>query len=303
MKTAIHIVAIAILLGVTPSPSFATPKEKKKAHEVLTLMGGVLIDPVEKAIFVAKTVDGIEAIDIATGKTLWQTKKEEGTYWPVAVYGRTLVVRVRANPLRIAALDLDAKGRMLWMTEPVLPEWVKGPEWLKDKPRHKREAPEWVPESERAKPTPQELLSAALDELVKGSYRCEERIEKGEFVMRWRAASDAVFFEKPNSLPNAKEASGVVVVDLETDKIRTQPLSKDRRIEEHAYPPSVEWNGIDFSVAVGKHVGDWVKTLPASRRIIESRLLRAVEKKTGKLLWERTLWEWGYKETRRVNGG
>ena len=257
----------AVQTGQTAAGGDSAPaEEKKKAHEVLTLQGPVLIDPAEKAIFVGNVEGGVEALDIATGNTLWQTKKEEGVRWPVAVYGRTLVVRVRDNPLRIAALDLDAKGKTLWITEPVLPAWVKGPEWMKEN------KPQWLREFERmderkenklGRPDRRELELALLDKL-KGTYQCEERIEKGEFVMRWRAVSGPLD-------PKAKEASGVVVVDLETGKFRTQPLAKDRKIEEKLPPPTVEWKGIVLSVVVGKHEGNWAKTLPASRFISEGR--------------------------------
>jgi hypothetical protein len=258
----------------------------------------VLVDPAEKAIFIAKAEGGIEALAIATGKTLWQTNKEEGARWLVAVYGRTLVVRARANPLRIAGLDLDANGKVLWMTEPVLPEWVKGPEWLKEMPRRNRELPEWVPEEQRNKPTRPDLkeLGLALVDKVKGTYRCEEQIEKREFVMRWQAKTDPIDAK-------AKDGSGVVFVDLETGKVRTQPLGKDRKIEEKGPRGEVEWNGIVLSVAVGKHVTNWFKTDPPYRGIIEGRYLEAVDKQTRRLLWERALWEWGYWETKRVNGG
>jgi hypothetical protein len=289
MKTVCSILAMAIFLGGSGA------QEKKKAHEVHALHDGVLIDPAEKAIFVGKAEGGIEALDITTGTTLWQTNKGDGMRWPVAVYGRTLVVRVRDNPLRIAALDLDAKGKVLWTTDPVLPEWVKGPEWMKN------EKPNWIKELERTrerrdeKPGHADRRERKLDMLdkIKGTYQCEEQIEKGEFVMRWRAAT----------VPKTKEGSGVVLVDLEAGKVRTQQLDKDRKIEERFPPSSVEWNGIVFSSAVGKHVGDWVKTYPASRRIVEGHYLLAVDKKTNKIVWERTLWEWGFKETRLVNGG
>src|SRR5262249_3929771 len=177
--------------GVGPNAeAFAAPAaEKKKAHEVLALEGGVLIDPVEKAIFAAKTEGGIEAIDITTGKALWQTKKEEGKLWPVAVYGRTLVVRLRDRPLRIAALDLDARGKMLWKTEPVLPDWVKGPKWMKDKPTGKGGLDR------------QALESDFLDAITRGTYLCEERIEKGKFVMRWRATSQPLALRNPGKAP------------------------------------------------------------------------------------------------------
>src|ERR1043166_655200 len=197
MKMLFNILALAIVLagsGVGLNQTIAAgPAGKKKAHDVLTLQDGVLIDLVEKAIFVPKAEGGIEAIDIATGNTLWKTKKEDGTYWPVAVHGRTLGVRVRDKPLRIGGLDLDAKGKRLWITEPVLPEWVKGPEWLKEVPKRNRKLPEWVPEPERSKPRSlnRDLQLAVMDAISKarGTYRCEERIEKGEFVMRWQAAN------------------------------------------------------------------------------------------------------------------
>jgi hypothetical protein len=157
--------------------------------------------------------------------------------------------------------------------------------------------PKWVPEKERDKPEREDIRLALPDAMtrLRGTYRCEERIEKGEFVMRWQAAATPLE-------PGAKEASGVVVVDLGTGKFRTQPLEKGRKIEEQNPPGTVEWEGIVFSVAESKHVGDWVKTLPPSRSIIEARMLLAVDKKTNKVLWEHTLWEWGYSEKKGEPG-
>jgi hypothetical protein len=316
MKTVLNIFAVAIVLagsgivswrpgsGVGPNAEAllaAAPlgeERKDNAHEVLSLWGGALIDPVEKVIFVANAGGVIEAIDIATGNTLWQTQKKHGMRWPVAVHGRTLVVRERDKPLRIAGLDLDANGKTLWTTEPVLPEWVKGPKWLEDWPSREREGRERevrerLPERQRDKPEPElkELQLAALEKLKMGTYRCEERIEKGEFVMRWQAA---------NAL--AEPSSGVVVVDLKTGKFRTRPLEKDRQIEEKVPPGTVEYNGTVFGVAETLDVGDWVKTLPASRSIVEARMLTAVDKKTNKVLWEHILRMRSYKEIRSVNG-
>jgi hypothetical protein len=266
---------------------------KKKAHDVQTLDFGVLVDPAEKAVFVPKAEGGIEAVEIATGNTLWQTPKEDGTRWAVAVHGRTLVVRVHDWPLRVAGMDLDAKGKTLWTTEPVLPDWIQGPEWVEGKRRRPRVPPKTLPADQRSKPNPEERNQDILDELKRprGTCRFEERIEQEEFVMRWRAAT------APARL-GAKEGSGIVLVDLESGKFRTQPLEKGREIEAKL-PASVEWNGLRLHVGHGKYVGDWAKTLPASRSIVEGRYLLAVETKTNKVRWERTLQEWGYTERKR----
>jgi hypothetical protein len=279
MKKVFKLLALTIFLcssGVVawrpPAEAFAAPapEGKKKANEVMPLQYGVLIAPGEKTIFLAKIEGGIEAIDMVTGHTLWQTKKEEGMRWPVAVFGRKLVVRVRDNPLRIAALDLDAKGKMVWITEPVLPEWVKGPNWMEERNRA------MLPERERAKPDTKEIAAKEFlfEARTRGAYRCEEQIEKGEFVMRWQAATDLVDLDKPSDVSKVKEASGIVFVDLETGKIRTQPLEKDRKIEEKVRSQPVEWEGIVFSVVLST-----------------DGALVAVDKKTNKVLWQRTVLE------------
>src|SRR5262249_41096202 len=116
--------------------------------------------------------------------------------------------------------------------------------------------------------------------------------EKGKFVLRWRASSQPLALRNPGKAPGAKEGSGVVIVYLETGKSRAQPLEKGRKIEEKDLPAMVEWKGTEFHVGVSEGVGNWAKTLPASRFRVESRTLRAVDKKTKKFLWSRTLWEW-----------
>jgi hypothetical protein len=136
----------------------------------------------------------------------------------------------------------------------------------------------------------QDLAEAILDRL-KGSYVCEERIEKGEFVMRWRAETSPL--EKP------KAERGVVFIDLATGKLRTEPLPKERKIEEKLAPGSAQCNGMVLSVAVGRHVGDWVKTFPASRFVSEGHYLMAADKKTNTVVWQHTLYEWKYHEFRR----
>ena len=107
------------------SPAGAAPApEVKDAGAVHFLPGGVA-DAAGARGFMADAAGGVTALDLETGKALWEYK---GKGRPVAVAGGRVLVQTadakKANAFRVVGLDVD-KGEKAWESDPiVLPEWV-----------------------------------------------------------------------------------------------------------------------------------------------------------------------------------
>jgi hypothetical protein len=89
------------------------------------LPGGVA-DRDGKTGYVQAPAGGVEALDLASGKVLWQTAE---TCKPVALAGDRLLCQApekgKANAVRILVLDTSAKGKLVRRSDPVeFPAWV-----------------------------------------------------------------------------------------------------------------------------------------------------------------------------------
>jgi hypothetical protein len=91
----------------------------------LLLPGGIL-DPNGKIGYFPNSTNGIDAIDLHDGTTLWTTN--EASY-PLLATSNWLLAQKnipdRSNAFGIAKLDLDRQGASISLSEPVVfPEWV-----------------------------------------------------------------------------------------------------------------------------------------------------------------------------------
>ena len=114
----------ALLLMVT-APMLAAPIGSS-AWITPTLLPGGVADAAGKTGFLANDKNAVEAVDLATGAVLW-TAEVPGK--PLIVAGNRLAVQVplkgKGNGVRVVLLDLDARGKQVGESEPVVfPDWV-----------------------------------------------------------------------------------------------------------------------------------------------------------------------------------
>ena len=108
----------ASAVGAAPAP------EPKDADQTRIIPGGVADADGAKG-FVADDKGGVSALDLESGKVLWESKTAGR---PIAVEGGRVLVQTRdpKNPqaLRIVGLDVD-KGDKAWESDPIVfPDWV-----------------------------------------------------------------------------------------------------------------------------------------------------------------------------------
>jgi hypothetical protein len=117
MSYAIAFVGLACLLAAAPAP------EKDNTARPASLPIGV-VDAAGKVGYVPNDKAGIDAIDLANGETLWQTK--ESTQ-PLLALEKRLVVWVPVkdkHEIRLLVLDTTDKGKKVLETDPIaLPDW------------------------------------------------------------------------------------------------------------------------------------------------------------------------------------
>lgn len=83
-------------------------------------------EPTGKIGYIVNETDGIEAIDLSNGRTIWTSS--EASY-PLLATSNWLVAQKmlsnQSNTFQIAKLDTDRKGSLLVLSEPIVfPEWV-----------------------------------------------------------------------------------------------------------------------------------------------------------------------------------
>ena len=170
--------------------------------------------------FFASASGGIEAIDLATGKLLWETNEAQR---PLLVVGNHLLAQagLKRNRLRILRLDLARNGECDLESDPVVfPAWVVTGE----APGH--------------------------------SFSARWHLEKHQLVMDWEAAAWYAGKTKPTPEEESaarKHANGVALIDLRTGQVEVRPAVKvvsspPPPLPEYLEEKAVRWQGI-----VGKH--------------------------------------------------
>ena len=93
----------------------------------INLTNGVVVDTAQGSVYIMSPKDGIDAVDIATGETRWNSKEAAK---PLLVSGNRLVAQARekspkSNKLELVVLDIAAKGKRLSSSELELPNGVR----------------------------------------------------------------------------------------------------------------------------------------------------------------------------------
>ncbi|MFO0970123.1 MAG: hypothetical protein U0793_31615 [Gemmataceae bacterium] len=256
-----------LLVGHMLPTTTAAQEKKPDAATFQTFRGGlVLLD--EKAAYAVNPLGCLDALDHQTGRVLWTAfpdgyKEAKGCYWPLAVYGRLLVVRERDpdrhewGKARIAFLDLDQKGKVVKRLEAVeFPVF-----WWNDP----------VFQSVGGRP-PDPISPAPV-------YRSESHVQGDKLLIAWRSRT---------AKPSAKEATkaGVIEVDLESGKVRELPA--DKALTEPKEPAEVTLGERKFVV---KDITSESRSGPGGGIYSTSTVPTLVvsNPKTAKIAWQYTL--------------
>ena len=256
--------------GVDPAP--ATADDKKS---LTRLPNGVTDAAGEVGYLTAPQGDGLVAVDLETGKALWETKEANQT---LVVDGTRLIARTgRENRLRIVVLDTTAKGKRLLESEPLdLPTWVAV-------------ARPWTAQGQnRTFVVGGQMVGGAL-ELDWSAYtgywggaRPSPEQEKGRTALgrgEWtskRARSSAT--RREGRRPSRAEEKPGAAARRSVRPHRLQGFSRrgaSRRQEERL----VDWLSAG-AAGLGVRGSD------------KHYMLQAADVKTGKVLWERPIREW-----------
>ncbi len=220
-------------LGAAPAPA---PSAKPSANAPLRLPAGIAAPDGHIGYFAAAD-DGIEAIDLATGKVLWRTHEAQR---PLLVDGEYLLAQagVKRNRLRILRLKRANGGCDLESDSIVFPAWVVTGE------AHGR------------------------------SFSAHWRLGKHQLILEWEA--DAWHVGKPRPTPQEEEAarkhaSGVFAVDLRTGQIEVRPVEKTAApppspptLPEYLENKALRWQG---------QVGQYGKVLALEERNGQQRFV------------------------------
>jgi hypothetical protein len=181
------IILVALCLVVTGAGvSPGTPQAGKGAEALLQpalLLPGGIADPAGQTAYVTNTTGGMDAIDLKTGQTLWDTR--EATQ-PLIVSGNRLaaLVRLKGKPatVRIVILDVAQKGKKIRECPPLeFPGYRKG----------------WG-----------------------GGVFARSYLDRGELVVEWTVQWRSLPAQ-PNEIP--EWFSGVARIDLKSGRVQELP--------------------------------------------------------------------------------
>jgi hypothetical protein len=145
----------------------------------------------------------IDALELATGKLLWQTPKGT-TYFPLLTVGQWLVVRVREKDgqVKIATLDTTAKGNELLRSQALsFPFWVRLYRWFEDvQPGRGLQGP-----------------PASHDD---HTFVAVERVDNGQLLVEWKAHFRRISY-KGEEL-QTRQGKGTCRVNLKTGEATSQ---------------------------------------------------------------------------------
>lgn len=209
MKTALR-VTLALLLLSDCAPAGQPPGDLGAEGEnspAFELSPGVVVDPDPSIVYLMRPESGIEAVDSASGKTIWRTTEIAK---PLTVVGRRLVVQTqtarRAELLPIALLDVKDGSMTAETLEIPLPPGVRA------------------------------LITQELGE----SFSARGWLESGDLIIAWTYLRQDVtgMAPPPGAAPFAARDEGAVRVDL--DSGRVERLSVHATTKEPILPPKVQ---------------------------------------------------------------
>ena len=209
-------VLLLCLPGFGAAPVTA-PSSHPPANSPLLLPAGIA-DPAGRVGYFASASGGIEAIDLSSGKVLWQTHEAQR---PLLLDGEYLLAQagVKRNRLRILRLDRTTGECDLESDPVVFPAWVVTGE------AHGR------------------------------SFSTHWHLGKHQLILDWEAS--AWYVGKPRPTPQEeadarKHASGVVVIDLRTGQIEVRLAEKKTTPPPPALPEFLEKKALRWQGLVGQ---------------------------------------------------
>lgn len=253
MKRSCWLISTTAALFPLVSVAASARGTELKLQAPLVLPGGGVADHNGKVGFVPNTSGGIDALDLASGKLLWDTKAAPQPL--LATADRLLAQKLvpgKANQVRIVVLDTTQKGKQLLESQP-----VAFPDWVSVGVAHGR------------------------------SFGSTARLTDDALLLTWQARAWYAGGARPTpeiERRARKAASGVVQVDLKTGKVRTlqgDSIPKGMPLTVSAQVRAATVAGRAFSLV------DRPANLPG-KPFQRKRSLRATDG-SGKLLWERDI--------------
>ena len=177
-------------------------------------------DPAGHTGFFASATGGIEAIDLASGKVLWQTHEAQR---PLLLDGDRLLAQAgtKRNRLRILRFDPKRRGECEFESDPIVfPAWVVTGE------AHGR------------------------------SFAAHWQVQKHHLVLHWEAS--AWYAGKTRPTPEAaqaarKHAAGMARIDLRTGQVEIRPAEKKDTPPSPPLPDHLEKKAQRWQGQVGPH--------------------------------------------------
>jgi hypothetical protein len=209
-------------ISAAPAPA---AKPQPQANSTIRLPAGIA-DPAGRIGFFASADQGIEAIDLASGKVLWQTHEAQR---PLLLDGDHLLAQAgtKRNRLRILRLDVENHGHCdLESDALVLPAWV------------------------------------VTGEAHGHSFVTQWHLEKHHLVLDWQASAWYVGKTPPSSeesLAARKDSRGIARFDLRTGQIDVCPAPTepspnlgDGSVGEPPLPEQLEKKALRWQKIVGQ---------------------------------------------------
>lgn len=179
-----------------------------------------LADPTGRLGFFAAADGGIECIDLASGKVLWQTHEAQR---PLLLDGDHLLAQAgtKRNRLRILRLDVKHHGECDFESDPlVFPAWVIPSE----APGH--------------------------------SFAAHWNLDKHHLVLHWQASARYAGTTRPTPEEESaarKHESGIARIDLRTGQIEVLPPDKKQTPPLPPLPEQLEKKELRWQRLVGQH--------------------------------------------------
>lgn len=241
--------------------TFVTLAECAKSKPIPFPQG--VADPDGSIGYVANGAGSIEALDLLTGKTLWSSNEASR---PLLVAKNRLVAGSVAitskNTLRISVLDTKHKGKLLYHSQVDFPSWVE--------------------------------VGESNDSSFSMNLTLQKHNGDCAVVIGWQAQTQYKGGAPPPKWVQqreAKKASGVVYIDLESGKIETVHTNPTTQLDGNVISLSDQssWRferHAREAFAIGPRV---YYLLDSPTNTAGQTALRARDLSSGKLLWETTL--------------
>jgi hypothetical protein len=209
----------SLLLSATLSAAAAPPaKPQPPADSTIRLPGGIT-DSAGHIGYFASADERIEAIDLASGKVLWQTHEAQR---PLLMDGDHLLAQAgtRRNRLRILRLDVKNYGHCDFESDAlVLPAW------------------------------------AVTGEAYGHSFVTQWRLDKHQLVLDWEASAWYVGRTPPTPEEAAaarKDSRGIARFDLRTGQIEVLPAGAKPATTPAPLPEQLEKKALRWQKIVGQ---------------------------------------------------